>query len=80
MFAFVSLIPSVTAYSTKYFQSKVTGCSDFLERNFDETANQKSPLAQIYLSSQSNNETYTLKDMLKEPDKNKLINAMEVDV
>ena len=55
--SFVSVTPFVTAYSANCFQNRVIGYNDFLERNFDRTANQTSPLVQIYLSSQSNNKT-----------------------
>ena len=80
MSAFVTNSPSVTAFSAKCFQSRVIEYNDFLERNFDGSSNQTSPLAQIYLSSQANNETYTLKEMVREPDKDKFIEAMEDEV
>ena len=80
MSAFVTNSPSVTAFSAKCFQSRVIEYNDFLERNFDGSSNQTSPLAQISLSSQANNETYTLKEMVREPDKDKFIEAMEAEV
>ena len=80
MSAFVTNSPSVTAFSATCFQSRVIEYNDFLERNFDGSTNQTSPLAQISLSSQANNETYTLKEMVREPDKDKFVEAMEVDV
>ena len=78
--AFAAIPTTATAYSTSCFQSRVIGYNDFLETNFDGSANQTSPLAQIYLSSQSNNETYTLKEMVKQPDRDKFIEAMELEV
>ena len=78
--AFAAIPPTATAYYASCFQSRVIGYNDFLERNFDGSANQTSPLAQIYLSSQSNNETYTLKETVKRPDKDKFIEAMEIKV
>ena len=80
MSAFVSHIPPVTSYTTKCFQSRVIAYNDYLEQNFDGSSNQTSPMAQVYLSSQANNETYTLKEMTKQPDKDKFVEAMEVEV
>lgn len=78
--AFVTYTPPVAACTAKCFQSRIIEYNDFLELHFDCSATQKIPLAQISLSSQSNNETYTLKKMIKEPDKAKFVEAMEVEV
>ena len=80
MSAFVSYTPPVTAYTANCFQSRLIEYNDYLEQNFDGSANQTSPLAQIYLSSQSNNKTYALNEMVRQPDKDKFIDAMEVEV
>jgi len=77
---FVLSAPSLVEYSANCFQSRLIRYNDFLDRNFDGTANKISSLAWIYLSSQSNNKTYTLKEMLKEPDKHKFVKAMELEV
>ena len=80
MSAFVFHVPPVTSYTAQCFQSRIIAYNDYLEQNFDGTSNQTSPMAQVYLSSQSNNETYTLKEMTKQPDKAKFVEAMEVEV
>ena len=53
---------------------------DYLERKFDGANNKTSPLAQIYLASQANNECYNLKEILKEPDINQFMEAMVTEV
>ena len=50
---------------------------DFLERNFDGNHNAIPPLAQIYIISKANNESYTLKKMLQHTDIDKFLNVME---
>ena len=49
---------------------------DYLDRNFDGTRNSTHPLAQVYITSKANNEVYTLKEMLKEPDRLEFLKAM----
>ena len=51
-----------------------------MDRNVDGTNNKTSTLAQIYLSSQSLNECYNLKEMLKEPDRDLFMRAMEKEI
>ena len=51
------------------YQSRVIEYEDFLDKNFDGTVNKTNPLAQIYMTSQANNECYTLKEILKQPDR-----------
>ena len=58
------------------YQSRVIEYADFLDKSFDSTINKTSPLAQIYMISQANNECYTLKEMLKQPDRNMFMEAM----
>lgn len=62
------------------FQSRVMEYHDFLETNFDGTANNISPMAQIYMTTKANKETYNLKEMMQEPDKEKFIEAMNKEV
>ena len=57
-----------------------TTYDDFLEANFDGTQNSNSPLAQIYLSGKADNEVYTFKEMLKQPDKDQFEIAMYKEV
>ena len=57
-----------------------TTYDDFLEANFDGTQNSNSPLAQIYLSVKADNEVYTFKEMLKQPDKDQFEIAMYKEV
>ena len=65
---------------TVCFRSRVAGYKAFLDDNFDGTANTRSPLAQAYFSSQANNEVYTFREMLLQPDRDDFIKAMEVEV
>ena len=66
--------------STKCFQTRIVHYQDFIQRNLDGTPNVLNPLAQAYLSSQSNNEVYSLSQMLRQPDKDRFIEAMRVEV
>jgi hypothetical protein len=61
---------------THCFQARVVAYNDYLNHNFDGTPNHLNPLAHIYASTLSNNETYTLKEMLAEPDKDDFLDAM----
>ena len=70
----------VTSSASNIFQSKSLQYQDYLQNNFDGTINQSNPLAQIYFSSKSNNEVYTLKEMLQQPDKDQFVAAMEKEV
>ena len=49
-------------------------------RSFDVTNKKTSTSAQVYLTSQVNNECYNLKEMLKEPDRDQFMEAMKVEV
>ena len=62
------------------YQSRVLEYEDYLDRNFDGTRNSTNPLAQIYLTSKANNEVYTLKEMLREPDRVEFLKAMKEEV
>ena len=62
------------------YQSRMIEYSEFLDTNFDGSQNSKSPLAQIYNSTKINNEVFTLKEMLREPDRNEFIKAMHAEV
>jgi len=73
MAAFVSITPLISAYSTSCFQSRVISYNDFSGWNFDGSANQISHMAQICLTSQSHNETYTIKEMVKQPEKGNFV-------
>ena len=53
---------------------------DFLERNVDWIYNSTPPLAQIYLVSKANNESYILKKMIQQPRRDKFLNLMEKEV
>ena len=73
---FTAISVPITDYPAKTNQSRVIRYDDFLDYNFDGIANHTSPLVQIYLLSQSNNEMYTLNNMLKEPDTDKFGKAI----
>ena len=62
------------------YQSRVIEYEDFLDKNFDGSNNKTSPLAQIYMTSRENNECYSLKEMLKQPDRNLFMEAMNKEV
>ena len=53
---------------------------DFLDRNFDGERNITSPFVQVYLSSKSNNETYTIKEMIQNSDNTEFLKLMEAEV
>ena len=59
------------------YQSRMVEYGDYLERNFDGTSNKTSNLAHIYLVFQVNNKCYNLKEILKRPDRDKSMRAME---
>ena len=77
---FTSNISKSGAAIARCYQSRVTQYEDFLESNFDGTANRTSPLAQIYLTTTANNEVYNLSEMLKLPDKQEFLKAMHTKV
>ena len=70
---------TVTAAAHCY-QARVVAYKNFLDRNFDGTPNNLNPLAHIYASTILNNETYTLKEMLSEPNKDQFIDTMFEEV
>ena len=52
-------------------------CYDnYLDLNFDGTQKSTSILGQIYLSGKANNEVYTLKEMIQQPDRKHFDEAM----
>ena len=71
---------AVCSAATACYQTRKANYTAFLEQNFDGTSNTHSPLAQIFFSSQANNEVYTLKEMLLQPDKEQFFKAMEDEV
>ena len=73
-------VNTATTEISHCYQSRMVEYGDYLERNFDGTSNKTSPLAHIYLTSKANNECYNLKEMLKEPDRDMFMKAMEKEV
>ena len=71
---------SLTSEVAHCFLTSVAEYNSFLERNFDGSDNSPNPLAQIFLSSKANNEVYTLKEMLLQPDREHFVKAMEEKV
>ena len=61
-------------------RSTVAGYQDYLDQNIDSTPNHLNPLAQAYIALQSNNEVYTLKQMLQQPDREQFVAAMQKEV
>ena len=80
MSAIATATTSAHDLTAKCFQSRIIHYNDFCQRNIDGTTNVMSPLAQAYISSQSNNEVYSLSQMLLQPDKAQFIEAMRVEV
>ena len=68
-----SYVASATTQVSHCYQARAVKYGDYLERNFDGKNNNTSPLAQIYMTSQANNECYNLKEMLKEPDRDQFM-------
>ena len=73
MIAATNIITTLPKTTATCFLSRKIEYNDFLDRNFDGSLNHTNPLAHIYLSTLSNNETYTLKAMLQQPDKEQFI-------
>ena len=81
LFSFIAMMTSTFSTTTAHcYQSHQIAYNDYLESNFDGTVNSISPFAQIYAATKSANEVYTLKEMLKQSDKNDFIEAMKKDV
>ena len=62
----ITSIPPVTA---NCFQSVNASYNDFLENNFDGTTNASNPILQMFQATITDNETYTMKEMLQQPNK-----------
>ena len=73
-------VNTATTEISHCYQSRRIQYGDYLERNFDGINNKTNPLAHIYLTSKANNECYNLKEMLKEPDRDMFMKAMEKEV
>jgi len=73
-------IDSTTHTISNCYQSRIIEYEDYLDLDFDGTRNSAHPLAQIYIITKANNETYTRKEMLKESDKMEFLKAMKIEV
>ena len=62
------------------YQTRIIEYNDFLESNFDGSINHLNPLAHIYMTSQSNNEVYALKEIMHQPDRADFEAAMKKEV
>ena len=72
---------TVTAYApTKMYHGFYSGYDDYLDTSFDGTNNSMSIMGQMYLSGKINNEIYTLKEMMKQPDRKEFEKAMHKEV
>ena len=78
--AFTSTTTEMCNSIHQCYQARAVEYHDFLETNFDGSVNSLNPLAHIYLSTQSNNEVYNLKEMLQQPDKEYFMEAMRKEV
>ena len=88
VYTFLTMVRSNILNGTNDIKSAATACfltrkanyEAFLTLNFDGTPNNPSPLAQAFYASQANNEVYTLKEMLLQPDKKEFFKAMQAEV
>ena len=78
--AFVTPISLATETASRCYQARAVKYNDSIDRNFNGSNNSTSPLAQVYLTSKTNNETYILKEMLQEPDKLQSAKTMKKEV
>ena len=62
------------------FQAQKESFSEYLEQNLDGTYNRISIIGQMFVAGKTNNETYTFKEMLKQPDKIEFLRAMKKEV
>ena len=87
-YSFIALAMSAIATSTSpvvkavdnQVQATMSDYRDHLDHNLDGSPNRIGPLAQAYLASATNNEVYTLKQMLQQPDRDLFIQAMQKEV
>ena len=77
---FIAIEKSVKETYNNFICNAYTTCDDFLEANFDGTQNSTSTLAKIYLSGRADNEVYTFKEMVKQPDKDQFEISMYKEV
>lgn len=62
--------------SSDAYNGFLSGYDDYLDLNYDGTSNSMNIMGQMYLSGKMNNEIYTLKEMLQQPNRNEFENAM----
>ena len=75
-----ALQSNISSTTANIYHKCVDGYDDYLDLNFDGTNNSTSILGQIYLSGKMNNEIYTLKEMMKQPDRKNFEEAMHKKV
>jgi len=63
----LSTVSNTSSNIAHCYQSRMIEYEDYLDCNFDGTRNSTNPLAKEYFASKANNEVYTLKEILKEP-------------
>ena len=71
---------SMKNIKAEMYTSFLEGYDDYLDLNFDGTQNSMSILGNIYLSGKINNEIYTLKEMMEQPDRKQFEMAMYEEV
>ena len=74
------LLVQVEPATMHCYQAGITSYDNFLETNFDGTANGTSVIGQIFNATKMDNETYTMSEMLKQNDKMNFVKAMETEV
>ena len=80
MSAIAQTCTPVVDLTAKCFQTRVIHYNDYLDRHLDGTPNSIGPFAEAYLSSRNDNEVYTLKQMLQQPDREHFIEAMRDEI
>ena len=77
---FVTPIALSTETTSHCHQDRGVEYENYLERKFDGSNNSTSQLEQICLNSKANNETCTLKEILREPEKLEFVKSIEKKV
>lgn len=72
-----SLYSNIPNHMVSCFKSRAISYKKFLNRNVDCSSNSTNPLAQIYLATKSDNKTYTVKDMILQPDKEQFLETIK---
>ena len=78
--AFTSSATNIIDSSVHCYRTREIQYDDFLEPNFDGSTNELNPQAEIYITTQSNNESYNLKEMMQQQDRRYFENIVHDEV